>query len=66
MQVCWLRSKVQNMNSLVVPKFHKDKDTQVKTSIQKVKVFNGSKVNRIIKHSDLDSISFLTFELIED
>jgi hypothetical protein len=53
------------MNSLIVPKFNKLKESQVKTSIQKVKVFNGSKVNRIIQHSDLDSISFLAFELIE-
>ncbi len=54
------------MNSLIVPKFHKNKDTQVKTSIQKVKAFNGSKVNRIIQHSDLDTISFLAFELVEE
>jgi hypothetical protein len=53
------------MNSLVVPKFHKNKETQVKTSIQSVKLFQGSKVNRLIKHSDLDTLSFLTFELIE-
>lgn len=53
------------MNSLVVPKFHKNKDTQVKTSIQKVKIVEGSKVNRLIQHADHDSISFLTFELVE-
>jgi hypothetical protein len=54
------------MNSLVVPKFHKNKDTQVKTSIQKVKMLNSSKVNRLIQHSDLDTISFLAFELVDD
>ena len=53
------------MNSLVVPKFHKNKDTQVKTSIQKVKIAEGSKVNRLIQHSDLDTLSFLAFELVE-
>jgi hypothetical protein len=53
------------MNSLVVPKFHKSKDTQVKTSIQKVKIAEGSKVNRLIQHSDLDTLSFLAFELVE-
>ena len=54
------------MNSLVVPKFHKNKNTQVKTSIQKVKIHQGSKVNQLIQHSDLDSISFLAFELVEE
>jgi len=54
------------MNSLVVPKFHQSKETKVKTSIQKVKVHQGSKVNRLVQHSDLDSLSFLCFELVED
>jgi len=53
------------MNNLAVPKFNKLKESEVRTSIQKVKVFNGSKVNKLIQHSDLDTISFLTFELIE-
>jgi hypothetical protein len=54
------------MNSLVVPKFHQSKETKVKTSIQKVKVFNGSKVNHLVQHSDLDTLSFLAFELVEE
>jgi hypothetical protein len=55
-----------NMNNLAVPKFNQLKESEVRTSIQKVKVFNGSKVNKLIQHSDLDTISFLTFELVEE
>jgi|1_EtaG_2_1085319.scaffolds.fasta_scaffold60936_4 hypothetical protein len=54
------------MNSLVVPKFHKNKESQVKTSIQKVKIHQGSKMNRLVQHSDLDTLSFLCFELVEE
>ena len=54
------------MNSLVVPKFHKNKESKVKTSTQKVKVFNNSKVNKLVQHSDLDTLSFLAFELVEE
>ena len=57
---------VCNMNKLVVPKFNQLKESKVKTSIQKVKLFNGSKVNKLIQNSDLDTISFLAFELVED
>jgi len=54
------------MNNLAVPKFNQLKESEVRTSIQKVKVFNGSKVNKLIQHSDLDTISFLAFELVEN
>jgi hypothetical protein len=53
------------MNRLVVPKFHENKESEVKASIERVKIFNGSKVNKLVQHSDHESISFLTFELVE-